>query len=151
LSIFEQNIFSISLNCMLRPFLAIFEKFKYLTTATLTPKRNTVMWDFYGLCQRWWNTGPLFRLYKSALPLYFTISGGEKILIVSARIFQALYDFVCSWCELFCTSNFFRLYEKSPPRPPGSDPNTNRDGLIANFIKWIVRENFFYLMWVVFS
>ena len=27
---------------MLKPFLAIFEKFKYLTTATLTPKRNTV-------------------------------------------------------------------------------------------------------------
>jgi hypothetical protein len=27
---------------MLKPFLAIFENFKYLTTATLTPKRNTV-------------------------------------------------------------------------------------------------------------
>ena len=27
---------------MLKPFWAIFEKFKYLTTATLTPKRNTV-------------------------------------------------------------------------------------------------------------
>ena len=27
---------------MLIPFLAFFEKFKYLTTATLTPKRNTV-------------------------------------------------------------------------------------------------------------
>ena len=27
---------------MLKPFLAIFKKFKYLTTATLTPKRNTV-------------------------------------------------------------------------------------------------------------
>ena len=27
---------------MLIPFLAFFEKFKYVTTATLTPKRNTV-------------------------------------------------------------------------------------------------------------
>ena len=26
----------------MKPFLAFFEKFKYLTTATLTPKRNTV-------------------------------------------------------------------------------------------------------------
>ena len=29
---------------------------------------------FYGLCQRWWNTGLLFGLFKSSLPLYFTIS-----------------------------------------------------------------------------
>ena len=42
MSIFWQNTFSIKLNCMLEPFLAIFEKFKYLTTATLTSKRNTV-------------------------------------------------------------------------------------------------------------
>ena len=28
----------------------------------------------YGLCQRWWYTGPLFGLFKSTLPLYFTIS-----------------------------------------------------------------------------
>ena len=29
---------------MLKPFLSIFEKFKNFTTATLTPKRNTVPW-----------------------------------------------------------------------------------------------------------
>ena len=82
---------------------------------------------------------------------FFLIYGREKTLTLSARIFQALYYFVCSWCELFCTSNFFRLYEKSPPRPPGSDPDTNRDGLIAKFFKWIVRENFFNLIGVLFS
>ena len=82
---------------------------------------------------------------------FFQIYGDEKPLTLSARIFQALYYFVYSWCELFSTSNFFRPYEKSPPRPPGSDPDTNRDGLIAKFLKWIARENFFNLMWVVFS
>ena len=42
LSIFGQKTSSINLKYMLKPFLAIFEKFKCLTTATLTPKRNTV-------------------------------------------------------------------------------------------------------------
>ena len=37
---------------MLIPFLAFFEKFKYVTTATLTPKRNTVPPEFRGLKRR---------------------------------------------------------------------------------------------------
>ena len=29
---------------------------------------------FFGLCQTWWNTEPLFDFFISSLPLYFTIS-----------------------------------------------------------------------------
>ena len=35
---------------------------------------SEVLHIVYGLCQRWWYTGPLFGLFKSTLPLYFTIS-----------------------------------------------------------------------------
>ena len=37
-------------------------------------KSNSTYPAYDGLCQRWWYTGPLFRLFKSTLPLHFTIS-----------------------------------------------------------------------------
>ena len=36
--------------------------------------RDFKFWLLYGLCQRWWYTGPLLGIFKSTLPLYFTIS-----------------------------------------------------------------------------
>ena len=39
--------------------------------------------QLYGLCQRWWYTGPLFRLFKSTLPLYFTISDIVHVLSIA--------------------------------------------------------------------
>ena len=44
---------------MLKPFLSIFEKFKNLTTATLTPKRNTVPGS---LSDRWSSLATIYPL-----------------------------------------------------------------------------------------
>ena len=43
--------------------------------------------ELNGLCQRWWNTGPLFGLFISALPLYFTISD-----IVHGKLYQTIMN-----------------------------------------------------------
>ena len=51
--------------------------FKGRIEKTCVQIKKIQLWSvnaLHGLCQRWWNTGPLFGLFISALPLYFTIS-----------------------------------------------------------------------------
>ena len=59
--------------------------------ATNSLKKNFcvgLVWDvwFYGPCQRWWNKGPLFGLFTTALPLYFTISDIVHSQIIYIKI-----------------------------------------------------------------
>ena len=79
----------------------------YLIVNTFVVILNLKYSKLNGLCQRWWNTGPLFGLFIKALPLYFTISDIVHVILIRVSVL-----FMTCYQQLFFQGcNFFFFFK----------------------------------------